>query len=56
MKLYARMLLQEVSKQLCLWAEVVEDHMNLLPGRPQRDHFFEGEQRSHRWYGGSWFF
>jgi hypothetical protein len=41
-KLHARMLLQEVSNELgSVGGEVVEDDMNLLPGRAQRHHFFE---------------
>jgi hypothetical protein len=36
------MLLQEVSNELgSVGGEVVEDDMNLLPGRAQRHHFFE---------------
>lgn len=42
MKLHARMLLQEVANELCfVGREVVEDDMNLLPGRTQRHHFLE---------------
>ena len=42
MKLHARMLLQEVSNELgFVGREVVEDDMNLLPGRAQRYHFSE---------------
>ena len=41
-KLHARMLLQEVSDELgFVGGEVVEDDMNLLPGRAQRYHFCE---------------
>ena len=41
-KLHARMLLQEVANELgFVGREVVEDDMNLLPGRAQRYHFFE---------------
>jgi hypothetical protein len=36
------MLLKEVSNELCfVGREVIEDDMNLLPGRAQRYHFFE---------------
>src|ERR1700746_1438363 len=41
-KLYARMLLQEVSNEWCFVGRgVVEDDRNLLPRRAQRHHFFE---------------
>jgi hypothetical protein len=40
-QLHAWMLLQEVANELGLvGGEVVEDDMNLLPGRAQRHHFF----------------
>ena len=42
MKLHARMLLQEVSNELgFVGGEIVEDDMDLLPGRTQRHHFFK---------------
>ncbi len=42
MKVHTRMLLQEVSNELgFVGREVVEDDMNLLPGRAQRHHFCE---------------
>jgi hypothetical protein len=41
MKLHARMLLEEVSNELCfVGREVVEDDMNLLLGRAQRYDLF----------------
>jgi len=42
MKLHARVLLQEVANELgFVGGEIVEDDMNLLPGRAQRYHFCE---------------
>src|SRR4029077_19971775 len=41
-KLHAGMLLQEVANELSfVGGEIVEDDMNLLPGRAQRYHFLE---------------
>ncbi len=56
-KLHMRMLLEEMAKQLRFMSgEVVEDDMNLLPGRAQRHHFFQGRPRSRGWCGEPQFF